>query len=215
MVHTSRNFYLLLAGILLAAGLSVSGCKSKKVITEAPPPPVQTDMEDTRLTQAKAALEELLNSPQSRDFPELEGKERKLADIQNLQLDDGEVLVLIKKVEYKLEQERAFLEAEKKRMEEQRVYSQLAESFDAIARAPNVNVANSRINETLEMFSSENALVLVVISQEGGNKDFDRPTTIKDYLHYLKDQKQNKNSIGNIVFDRNGKIKELELVKNF
>lgn len=172
-------------------------------------------MEDTRLTQAKAALEELLNSPQSRDFPELEGKERKLADIQNLQLDDGEVLVLIKKVEYKLEQERAFLEAEKKRMEEQRVYSQLAESFDAIARAPNVNVANSRINETLEMFSSENALVLVVISQEGGNKDFDRPTTIKDYLHYLKDQKQNKNSIGNIVFDRNGKIKELELVKNF
>jgi len=55
--------------------------------------------------------------------------------------------------------------------------------------------------------------VLIVISEENGQKDYDRPTTIRDYLNYLKDQKKNFNKISNIQFDGSGRITELELTK--
>lgn len=202
-----------MACVLMAATLAVSGCKSKKVVAETPPP--ATDMEDSRIADAKAALQDLLNSPQSRTFAELEGKERKLADIVGMNLDDGEVMVLIKKVEYKLEQERAYLEAEEARKRERAMYDQLASRFDAIANAGSISVANARIDETLDMFASDDVLVLVVVSEENGRKDYDRPTDIKKYLNYLKDQKQSKNAISNIEFDSNGKIAKLELAKNY
>ena len=54
-----------------------------------------------------------------------------------------------------------------------------------------------------------------MISESNGQKDYDRPTTIRDYLNYLKDQKKNMNQISNLQFDSAGKITEMELKKNF
>ncbi|HEY3403764.1 MAG TPA: nucleoid-structuring protein H-NS [Ohtaekwangia sp.] len=90
----------------------------------------------------------------------------------------------------------------------------LGQYFNAIASSSNVTSANSSINEALTLFASPNTPVLIVISESGGIKDYDRPTTIRDYLNYLKDQKKNINAVSNLKTDGQGKITELELRKN-
>jgi hypothetical protein len=92
--------------------------------------------------------------------------------------------------------------------------TKLNQYFSAIANSSNVNAANSSINEALALFASPDTPVLIVISEEGGQKDYDRPTTIREYLNYLKDQKKNMNSISNLQMDNSGKITEVELRKN-
>lgn len=86
--------------------------------------------------------------------------------------------------------------------------------FSAISNASNVTSANTSINEALTLFASPETPVLIVISDSAGMKDYDKPTTIKDYLNYLKDQKKNINSISSLKTDASGKITELELKKN-
>lgn len=85
--------------------------------------------------------------------------------------------------------------------------------FSAIANANNVNSANSSINEALSLFASPQTPVLIVISESEGQKDYDKPTRIIDYLNYLKDQKKNINKISDVKFDESGKIIEIELTK--
>jgi len=85
--------------------------------------------------------------------------------------------------------------------------------FEAIASSSNVTSANNSINEALSLFASPETLVLIIISEEGDQKDYDRPTTIKEYLHYLKDQKKNFNAISTLKVNSSGKITELELKK--
>jgi ATPase subunit of ABC transporter with duplicated ATPase domains len=85
--------------------------------------------------------------------------------------------------------------------------------FEAVANAGNVNAANTTINEALAMFASPDTPVLIVISEENGQKDYDRPTTIRNYLNYLKDTRKNMNRVGNVQVDGSGKITELELIK--
>jgi hypothetical protein len=93
--------------------------------------------------------------------------------------------------------------------------SRLSQYFEAIANSGNVSSANSSINEALGMFASRETPVLIVISEENGQKDYDRPTTIENYLNYLKDQKKNINSVSNLKMDASGKITEVELKKNY
>jgi hypothetical protein len=90
----------------------------------------------------------------------------------------------------------------------------LVQYFSAISNSGNVNSANNSIDEALSLFATPQTPVLIVISESGGQKDYDRPTTIKDYLNYLKDQKKNINRISDIKFDSSGRITELELRKN-
>ena len=85
--------------------------------------------------------------------------------------------------------------------------------FNAIASSGNPSSANSSINEALTMFASGQTPVLIVIAEENGQKDYDKPTTIQDYLNYLKDQKKNLNTITDVKFDGSGKITELELTR--
>ncbi len=92
--------------------------------------------------------------------------------------------------------------------------SRLIKYFDTIATSGNETAANGSINEALTLFASPETPVLIVISEEGGQKDYDRPTTIKDYLNYLKDQKKNMNKVSNLQFDASGRISEVELRKN-
>ena len=91
--------------------------------------------------------------------------------------------------------------------------SKLNQYFKSISNAANVYSANSSIDEALSLFASADAPVLIVISESGGQKDYDRPTTIRAYLNYLKDQKKNADTISDLKFDNSGKITEVELKK--
>ena len=92
--------------------------------------------------------------------------------------------------------------------------AKLNQYFQSIASSNNVASANSSINEALALFASPETPVLIVISEENGQKDYDRPTTIRQYLNYLKDTRNNANTISDLQFDNSGKITELELRKN-
>lgn len=85
--------------------------------------------------------------------------------------------------------------------------------FGAIATSSSTSAANASINEALSMFSNGDAPVLIVIYNEGGKPSYDEPTTIEKYLNYLKDTKNNKAKVEEVVYDTNGKIKELVLKK--
>lgn len=90
---------------------------------------------------------------------------------------------------------------------------QLANYFRAIASAPSTASANASIQEALTMFGTSEAPVLIVIYRAGSQPDYDEPTTIVKYLNYLKDTKNNKAQVEEIVYDTDGKIKELVLKK--
>ena len=89
----------------------------------------------------------------------------------------------------------------------------MGRNFNSIANAGSVSQANRVINETLGMFESPNVPVLIIIKQNAGFNDYDRPTTIEKYLNYLKDQKISPNKVHEIKYNANGKINELELIK--
>lgn len=91
--------------------------------------------------------------------------------------------------------------------------AKLGQYFDAVASSSSVASANSSINEALAMFSSPDAPVLIIISGSGDQKDYDRPTTIRNYLNYLKDQKKNINKIETLEINDAGKITAVELRK--
>lgn len=120
------------------------------------------------------------------------------------------------------EQRKREAEEQARRDEEARRQQELANSpkaklgryFQSIAGSSNVASANSSINEALTLFASPDTPVLIVIAEENGQKDYDRPTTIRQYLNYLKDTKNNANTISDLQFDNSGKITEVELRKN-
>ncbi len=103
------------------------------------------------------------------------------------------------------------------RVEEERArapYTKLEQYFSAIGSAPSTEAANNSINEAMELFSSPETPVLIIIHEAAGQKDYDRPTNIRDYLNYLKDQKKKADKIGTLKFDGSGKITEVELIKS-
>lgn len=109
------------------------------------------------------------------------------------------------------------LAAERARAERERADSpenKLNNFFNAIASAGNATSANRSIQEAMSMFASPDTPVLIVISEEGDQKDYDEPTTITKYLNYLKDTGNNMNRIKEIEYDSSGKITVLELVKD-
>lgn len=217
--------YVLLAAALLALAGPI-GCKNKKKMAEEQARQEQAAAQaraDREIAALKSELQSMIDRP-ARDFDELTQKERRLQaikdQIQNQNLDDRELAILIRKAEYALQQEREALEkevaqqqVEQAQNQTRQVANQLNGYFRDIANAPSVNQANASINQALTMFSASDAPVLIVISQDGMQKDYDRPTTIVKYLHYLKDQKRNPNMVENIVLDSAGKIKKLELLK--
>lgn len=115
--------------------------------------------------------------------------------------------------ETKLQPKEADEEAKLLAMKEDTYKGRLNQYFDAIANANNVTAANTSIDEALYMFSSPQTPVMIVISEEGNQKDYDRPTSIRAYLNYLKDQKKNINQIAHLKMDEAGKITEVELRK--
>jgi hypothetical protein len=117
------------------------------------------------------------------------------------------------------EKEEARLEAEARQQRENEAKAKnprtkLNQYFESISNSASATAANADVSEALGLFASAETPVLIVISESGGKKDYDRPTTIKAYLNYLKDQKKNINEISDLKFDESGKITEVELRKN-
>ncbi len=213
-----RQFQSLLM-IVLIVGISAGtySCKSKKKLAEQEAAAARA----RKIAKVKADLEELLSDSSPLTLDE---KEKKLQIIKDMNIDDPEVKELIAQVEQKLARDReaqaAKERAEKLRKErEERLKAggaenkSLADYFAAISSSNNLATSNRLIEEALQLFASDDVPVLIIISEAGPEKDYDRPTTIRKYLEYLKDQKVNRNAIENVIYDANGKITELELIK--
>ncbi len=104
-------------------------------------------------------------------------------------------------------------EPERNAVKEPTRSERLEDYFAGIAGSLSLASANGSISEALTMFSSPDAPVLIVIYRGDGRADYDEPTTIKRYLEYLKDTKNNKAVVEEMVLDDYGKIKELVLKK--
>ena len=203
--------------ILLAAFITLGGttsCKSKKRLAREA---AEAEYK-ARVAEATKDLTAILDDE---TLWTLEEKENRVQTIKDWNLQNAEVDDLLFQVEKKLARERA--QAEQKAEEERRAAEEAAKAklpknmletnLGKIAAASGTTQANNLINETLELFESNNVPVLIIISQAGGFNDYDRPTTIENYLNYVKDQKVSRNRVANLKFNENGKITEVELIK--
>lgn len=194
----------------------MSSCKSKKKLAKEK----EAAAYAANLSQAKSTLQDILNDNTNMSLDE---KEAAVRSIKEMNLNDPEVDELLRQADEKLAGERAALN--KKQLEESQKQPtggdvakdknalSLSDYFSKIVAATSVSQANMLIADALKLFSSPDAPVLIIISKQGNIVDYDRPTTAKNYLNYLKDTKNNVNKIDKITYDSNGKIKELELLK--
>ncbi|MBE0639114.1 MAG: hypothetical protein IH598_11390 [Bacteroidales bacterium] len=209
---------LVLLLIVAIVGVGFSGCQSQKKIAK------QKAAEElaAKIEQAKKDLLMIINDQGDMTIPQ---KEKKVADIKAMNLNNNEVDALIVEAEKAIERQKAEL----KRLEEERLrkeqeaaaaqqleeqkFDKIEDYLDAIASANTVDLANTRISDALKFFASPDVPVLIIVFMDSDIKDYDKPTTIKRYLEYLKDQGKNPNRVHNIQYDANGKITELELIK--
>ncbi len=204
MKSLSKLSMMLLMAVIIFGG---SGCKSQKKLAKEKAKK-EAEARVVQVSRSTKELNDILND----DSMTLEEKQRAVDRIKAMNLGDANVNGLISQIEDQLEAERAALKSSEGNSGGTRA-QRLGSYFSAVANSNNINAANNNIEETLGMFSSPEALVLIIISKSGDVMDYDRPTTIKKYLNYLKDQKVNHNAIHKVILDSNGKIKELELIK--
>lgn len=160
-----------------------------------------------RIDAAKAKLLDLLLNKDNKSASDMQYELDKIkADTKDLYSD--EINELIARVEKKIEEMRSSVNIPLK--------TQLEKNFQGIAEASksgNASQVSTLIKKTLELFSAPEAPVLIIISREGSIVDYDKPTTIKRYLDFLRDQKANKNAVDSYLLDQSEKIKELDLIK--
>ena len=206
---------ILMMIISLAGGMGA--CKSKKKLAKEK----EAAEYAAKVNTAKTTLLDILNDNTAMSLDE---KEAAVKSIKASNLNDPEIDELLRQTEEKLALERASLNKEqmevKKAAEENTVVkgstgATITDYFASIASATSVSQANMLIADALKLFTSPDVPVLIIISKSGDQVDYDRPTTIKNYLNYLKDTKNNTNKVEKIVNDANGKIKELELLKTY
>jgi len=209
---TSRLLMLLLA-VAVAGGFS--SCKSQKKIAAQ-------KAAAERAAQIEQAKQDLLLIINDQGNMTVGQKEDKVAEIVAMDLQDGEVDALIERAQQAIERQKAELkrqeeerlrkEREAQQQEEQK-FDKLEDIFDRVAGNKSLEMSNRSIEEALRYFSSPDVPVLIIVYIDSEITDYDKPTTIRKYLEYLKDQGKNPNDIHNVKFDANGKINELELIK--
>jgi uncharacterized protein YneR len=199
--------------VLLAVFVTLGGttsCKSKKQLAKEA---AEAEYR-SRVEQAVKDLNAILDDE---TLWTLEEKEARVQTIKDWNLQNAEVDDLLFQVEKKLARERAQKEEEERnkiqQQEQEAINVTLEKNFNNIARAGSTSQANRLINETLGMFESANVPVLIIIKQNADFNDYDKPTTIENYLNYVKDQKKASEKIFDIKYNANGKINELELIK--
>jgi hypothetical protein len=204
-----KNTMILMALAMLLLGNE--GCKTKKpIVADNPKENKDQDKVNAQILQAKATLTELLSPECTKSIPE---KEKIVADIKALNLNDQGVNDLITQVEASIAKEKEQIRlAEEKAKEDAKPENKLRKYFNDIAKAPSDVEANRLIEEALGMFTSDQSNVLIIISQDDHMKDYDKPTKIRPYLNKLKDTKKNLDDIDQIHWEGD-KIKTLELKK--
>jgi hypothetical protein len=208
-----RSFILMMV-ISLAGGMGA--CKSKKKLAKEK----EAAEYAAKVNTAKTTLLDILNDNSAMS---LEEKEAAVKSIKAMNLNDPEIDELLRQADAKLAKERAALkvqETEPVKLDEGAMKKQeteviIGDYFAQIASSTSVSQANMKIAEALKLFSSPETPVLIIISKSGDKVDYDRPTTIKNYLNYLKDTKNNINKVDKVTYDTTGKIKELELIKSY
>ena len=160
-----------------------------------------------QIDEAKAALFDLLQNKDNKSADEMESALKSIkAKYKNL--NDEEVNDLYARVEKQIASMRSAGSVPLK--------TTLENNFQAIAdagKSGNLTQAAALIKSTLPLFVSDETPVLIIIARDGSITDYDKPTTIKRYLDFLKDQKTNRNAVDSYLLDENGKIKELDLIK--
>ena len=196
--------------VLLAVFITLGGttsCKSKKRLA-------REAAEAEYKSKVEQAVKDLNAILDDETLWSLEEKEARVQTIKDWNLQNAEVDDLLFQVEKKLARERAQKEEEERNKQEvQAANVTLEQNFNSIARAGSVMQANRIIDETLSAFESPNVPVLIIIKQNAGFNDYDRPTTIEKYLNYVKDQKKATEMVHDVKYNANGKINELELIK--
>ena len=200
--------------VLLAAFITLGGttsCKSKKKLAKEAAEAEYKSKVEQAITDLNAILDD-------ETLWTLEEKEARVQTIKDWNLQNAEVDDLLFQVEKKLARERAQRDEENRRAAQEQEQADAADvvlgrNLNSIANAGSASQANRVINETLEMFESPNTPVLLIIKQNAGFNDYDRPTTIEKYLNYVKDQKKASEKVHEIKYNANGKINELELIK--
>ncbi len=201
---------LLMLVLLGSLALGAGGCKAKKEARAAAAAKAET------IAKARADLLSVINDQGSMT---LEEKEEVVARIKDMNLQDAEIQNLIDRAEASIAEERAAASSnavnESPSTSSGEVNaSSMNNTLRDIARASS-SEANFKIREAMSMFASPDTPVLIIISQSGDQVDYDEPTTIKKYLEYLKDTRNEPAAVKNLEFDANGKIKEVELTKNY
>lgn len=168
----------------------------------------RAEKEKQKQEQIDAARAELMDMLLNRDDKSADELEAELAKIKAMNLGNKDINDLITKVEQKIAGMRT-----KKNVP---LKNQIENAFQGIAdasRSGNTSQVISLTRNTLQLFSSEDATVLIIISKEGSIVDYDKPTTIKRYLEFIRDQKASRNEVDNYQLNGEGKIKELDLIK--
>jgi hypothetical protein len=168
----------------------------------------ETKTKAQKVDLARATLYDLLLNKDNKSADELETA---VNSIKRQNLGDTEIDELISRVETKIKDMRSG-------GGNLPMKTQLENAFTTIANASktgNLSQADNTIQKTLQYFSSDDAPVLIIISREGSTVDYDKPTTIKRYLQFLKDTKASKNDVDAIMTDTSGKIKGLDLIKKY
>ena len=218
---TKQNFKQLrgLVLIVFMAFLMVGGlssCKSSKRLARDK----AAAQYAANVEQSKKDLTAMLNGTSNMTLDE---QLKRLEVIKSYNIDDPEVKDLIAKVSDKLQNEKAQADrmAEEKKLQDQEAakqeaeqakFSILNETFRKIAEASSYDIADQEITQALTLFSTSETPVLIIINQNQGFNDYDRPTTIARFLNYVKDMKAYHYQVSSIKRDTRGKITELELI---
>lgn len=191
--------------------VSFTGCKSKQKIAQDGSTIASADQ---RIEQAKRDLLTIINDQGAMSLDE---KEYRLNSIKKQNFQDQVVKDLIIRADEVLDvlrTEREIQTQKENEQEQQFVFRKsIIDGFKAVANANSFTQANVQIKKALKIYASGDVPLLIIISQENGVKDYDRPTTIKKFLEYLKDVKRFDEDIESFVLDNNGKITEIELIK--
>ena len=206
-----RTFILI--ALMGAISFGNYSCKSKKKLAEEE----AAAAEARKIAKAKADLESILTDDGSMSIEE---KQNIIKAVKDSGVSDPEVLAMLSKAEAIVDKQLAELKAEElAREREERLKAEssgnrsLDDYFNDIATSGSVESANNNIQQALTLFNSGDAPVLIIIGVFDGEKDYDKPTTIENYLNYLKDQKKSPNKVESLEYDGNGKITSVELIK--
>lgn len=209
----SKLMIVALMATLVLGG--ASSCNSKKKVAAER----EAAAYATKVNQAKKDLNAIIDGTTTMTLDE---QRRRVAQIKGYNLNDPEVNKLISLAEKEIafaqaeldreaEEERLRKEEEARMRAERDKYKNVDKQFMAIAAGQTFDASNAEIAMAMEQFESPDVPVLIIISEENGQKDYDKPTTAERFLNYLKDRKEYKYEVEAVEKNSSGKITLLEL----